>query len=182
MTYKKYMKSIWKRNWRNEVKDRLIEYTEEYRRRPEIIAKQREHIRKIKLLYNKKKKKGNSGKLMKLFRSRKTLTILPFKEISNQDIRENIERVEKGEALTMPLALLNGYFKKEYIKRTGANIGQFSKTISSRKRNIYFLGNGRYYQKICLICNKNFETYQKNKKFCSKECWCLWQKEVKKKK
>jgi len=35
------------------------------------------------------------------------------------EIEENLKRVENGEALTIPLIILNGKFKEEYRKRYG---------------------------------------------------------------
>ena len=38
------------------------------------------------------------------------------RQIPEQVIKQNLEAVEKGQALTIPLAVLNGQFKKEYFK------------------------------------------------------------------
>ena len=40
-------------------------------------------------------------------------------KVTEQEIKENLEAVEQGKPLTMPLAVLNGVFKEEYRKKFG---------------------------------------------------------------
>ena len=62
------------------------------------------------------------------------------------DIKRNLKKVEEGKALDIPLAVLNGKFKKKYQKETQRLVG----------RENYRLGKYRYPEKWK-------ENYQKNK-------------------
>ena len=71
-----------------------------------------------------------------------------YKEKLKEEIKINLKKVENGEALTVPLSVLNGEFKKRYFKRV-----KFVPKVL-----------------ICEICGKKFKQKYYNQLICSKKC------------
>jgi len=66
------------------------------------------------------------------------------KQITQELINENLKRVENGEALTMPLSILNGEFKEAYF-------------------------NPEIFRE-CLECGKRFKITKHFHRLCSNKC------------
>ena len=64
-------------------------------------------------------------------------------EVSEEDIQINLKKVENGEALTIPLAVLNGVFKKRYFgdKEYLAKIKKENKDKIAKRKHKYYLKN-----------------------------------------
>lgn len=81
-----------------------------------------------------------------------------------EDIDRNLKLVEENKALDMPLAVLNGEFKRAYSEKYDVNI-----PLVKSKSNIIELMIGGKIVRNCIICNKEFRTYKKNKIICGKK-------------
>ncbi|MHA1225353.1 MAG: hypothetical protein ACTSPV_01255 [Candidatus Hodarchaeales archaeon] len=81
-----------------------------------------------------------------------------------KQIEINLRNVEEGKPLTVPLAVLNGEFKREYNKRTGANINLTQSKPYRTYKEWKFEGK-------CVVCGKKFKSRNPTRITCSKECY-----------
>lgn len=80
-------------------------------------------------------------------------------EISKEVIKENIERIEEGKALTMPLAVLNGELKKRYFSKAYC---EKNKDRSEQKKAYYEKNK----DKIKTYREKNKDKIAEQRKAC----------------
>ena len=76
------------------------------------------------------------------------MTYIRERDPTEQEIQENLVKVKNGEALTIPLSILDGEFKRRYFNQFKWN----PKTLK------------------CKECGKEFMQKQHSQIYCSKEC------------
>lgn len=120
-----------------------------------------------------------------------------LQQVSEEIIEENLERVKEGESLTMPLAILDGEFKKRYFGKKEVIfreclickknfrvtfINRFLCSNKCRKKHKELIrekkkeNNFKPEKRICIVCNKEFLAEIFNKKKCSEKCNKIWYK------
>lgn len=86
------------------------------------------------------------------------LTDEKMKKVWEVIIKTNLKNVEEGKALTIPLAILNGEFKKVFKSKFGDSMRMLGKTPK------HYQKKGQYYQENReKISQKNKIHYQKPK-------------------
>jgi hypothetical protein len=88
-------------------------------------------------------------------------------QISSEDlIKENLERAQRGEPLTTSLSKLGPKFKLEYMKITNSRVPLHQAPRRSWETTRHH-GN---FKKFCFVCENEFITNNFKKIVCSKKC------------